>query len=94
MIGDETFFDKGIGSKVYDILLSYSKNVLNFDYNLSDCSELNIPMIKLLKKKNYFLYKILFNTDKYEGNLYDHHYFKLDLSTVHAKKLYKKNLCI
>ena len=91
MIGDETFFDKGIGGKVYDILLSYSKNILNFDYNLSDCSELNIPMIKLLKKKNYFLYKILRKTDNFKGNLYDHHYFKLDLSKINAKKLYKSN---
>ena len=51
MIGENSYFGKGIGSKVYDILLSYSKNLLNLNYSFSDCSELNLPMISLLKKK-------------------------------------------
>lgn len=79
MIGEKSLFGNGIGKRVYKILISYSKNILKLRYIYSDCSALNIPMIKILKKKKFKLYKKNKCTDSFEGNLYDHLYYRLNL---------------
>ena len=86
MIGDKTFYGKGVGSAVYDILLSYAKNFLKIDYIYSGCNELNKSMIRILKKKNYIFYKNSRKADKLCHRLYDHYYFKLDLKNENTKK--------
>ena len=85
MIGDKSFYGKGVGSAVYDILLSYAKNFLKIDYIFSGCSELNKSMIRILNKKNYVFFKNCKKADKLNNCLYDHYYFKLNLKNQSIK---------
>ena len=79
MIGEKSLFGNGIGRRIYKILIYYLKNVLKFKKIYSDCSALNIPMIKILKKKKFKLYKKIKCADCFEGKFYDHLYYRLNL---------------
>jgi [ribosomal protein S5]-alanine N-acetyltransferase len=75
MIGDRSYYGRGLAPKVYKILLAYAFNILKLRRVSGGCNERNIPMVKTFQRIGYTLEGRLRQADCLDGEYSDHLYF-------------------
>ena len=87
MIGEKDMQGKGIGTKVYKILLSYGFSVIGLHKIMGGCNENNTPMIKIFERLGYKREGIFRKTDYINGEYSDHIIFGIFKDEFNSNKI-------